>query len=124
MLAKLVLWAVKHARFSPEDRALFTGALLHKFGAINLHGIIRVGEGKIFIKNVPLSQERTLALRNSAEAMKHSMARNLVREQVLTEAVNIGFTSAQKFDQVEFARAAVWFGTCEEELYDKILEEI
>lgn len=124
MLAKLVLWAINNARFSPEERALFTGSLLRKFGAVNLHGIIRVDEGKIFIKNVPLSQERLMALRASADAMKSSMARNLVREQVLSEAVNIGFTSAQNFQQVEFARAAVWFATREEELYDKILEQI
>lgn len=123
MFAKFVLWAIRNARFSKEDRALFTGSLLRRFGAINLHGIIRVGEGKIFIKNVPLSQERIIALRVSAEAMKSSMARNLVREQVLTEAVNIGFISAQNFEQVEFARAAVWFATREEELYDKIIAE-
>lgn len=120
MLARLVLWAINNARFSPEQRALFTGTLLRKFGAVDLHGIIRVDEGKIFIRNVPLSQEQTIALGQSADAALNSIARKFVREQVLTEAVNIGFTSAQNFDQVEFARAAVWFGTREEELYEKL----
>lgn len=122
MLSKFVLWAIQNARFSQEDRALFTGTLLHRFGAVDLHGIIRIGEGKIFIKDVPLGQEKTIALRESAQAMLNSAARKLVREQVLSEAVNIGFTSAQRFDQVEFARAAVWFGTREEELYEKLVE--
>ncbi len=124
MLAKFVLWAINNARFSQEDRALFTGSLLHKFGAVNLRGMIQIDGGKISIKGVPLSQERVIALRESAKAMMNSMARNLVREQVLSEAVNIGFTSAQNFEQVEFARAAVWFATREEELYEKLSAEL
>lgn len=117
MLAKLVLWAVNNARFSQEDRALFTGSLLHKFGAVDLHGIFSVGEGKILVRGTPLSHEQVISVRESAIAMKNSVARKLVREQVLSEAMNIGFTTAKNFEQTEFARAAVWFGTREEELY-------
>lgn len=120
MLAKLVLWAIRHAIFSPEDKALFTGSLLKKFGAVDLGDIIRVDEGKIFIRGVPLSQEQTIALQESARAMENSIARKFVRDQVLSEAVNIGFTSAKTLDQVEFARAAVWFGTREEGLYQEL----
>lgn len=120
MLSKFVLWAIENARFSKEDRALFTGALLHRFGAIDLHGIIRVGEGKIFIRDVPLSQEQSIAIRESALAMQSSIARKFVREQVLSEAVNIGFISAKDFETMMFSRAAVWFGTREEELYHSL----
>ncbi len=121
MLAKLVLWSIRNARFSAEDRALFTATLLHRFGAIDLHGIIRVEAGQIFVRDRPIPQEQVLQLR--ARQMLNSRARHLVREQVLSEAVNIGFTVAQQFEQVEFARAAVWFGTKEEELYEKLASQ-
>lgn len=120
MLAKFVLWAIHNARFSPEERALFTGSLLRKFGAVDLGGILSIDGGKILIKGVPMSMEQTIALRESAIAMGNSVAWKMVREQVLTEAVNIGFTSAQDIDQVLFARAAVWFGTKEQEWYERL----
>lgn len=120
MLARFVLWAIRNARFSTEQRALFTASLLKRFGAVDLHDIIQIGGGKISIRGVPLSQEQTIALRESAEAVSNSIARKFVREQVISEAVNIGFTVAQRFDQVEFAKAAVWFGKMEDELYDKL----
>lgn len=123
MLAKLVLWAIDNARFSQEDRALFTGKLLRRFGAIDLHGILRIEAGRLFIRGEQANQELFIALRESANAMLDARARKLVREQVLSEAVNIGFTAAKTFDQVEFARAAVWFAIREEEWYEKLTSQ-
>lgn len=122
MLSRLVLWAINNARFSKEDRALFTGSLLRRFGAVDLGGILTIDGGRVSIRGVPMSQEQTIAVRESALAMETSIARKFVREQVLTEAVNIGFVSAQDMDQVLFARAAVWFGTKEEEWYDRLAQ--
>lgn len=123
MRAKLVLWLIDNAQFSKEDRALFTGKLLRRFGAIDLHGILRIEAGQLFVRGKPLAPEQFATLRASAEAMIDSRARAFVREQVLSEAVNIGFTSAQNFDQVAFARAAVWFATKEEEWYEKLASQ-
>lgn len=123
MLARLIFWAIDNARFSQEDRALFTGRLLRRFGAVDLHGILRIEAGQLYVREKPVTQEQFIALRASAEAMLDSRARKFVREQVLSEAVNIGFTAAQNFDQVEFARAAVWFATKEEEWYEKLASQ-
>lgn len=123
MLTKLILWALRSARFSTEDRALFTGELLRRLGAIDLCGIVEADGAKILIRGVPLNQERLIALRESAKAQLTSFARKIVRDLVLEEAHQIGFVAGKDKDSILFARAALWFATREQELYKDLAND-
>lgn len=120
MFTRLILWALRSASFSKEDKALFTGELLRALGAIDPRGIVEIDKDKILIRGVPLDQERMIRLRESATAQLNSFARGVVRDLVLNETYQIGFVTGKDMDQILFARAAYWFGTREEELYQSL----
>lgn len=120
MLTRLILWALRSASFSKEDKALFTGELLRTLGAIDPRGIVEIDKGKILIRGVPLDQESMIRLRESAKAELSSFARSVVRDVVLKESYQIGFVTGKDMEQILFSRAAYWFGTREDELYQSL----
>lgn len=99
---------------------LFTGELLTRLGAIDPCGMVVVDGAKILIRGVPLNQEGKIRLRESARAALNSFARKTVRDVVISEAYNRGFVSGQDMDAILWSRAAYWFGTREEELYNSL----
>lgn len=123
MLAKLILWAIDNAHFSKEERALFTGALLSKLGAIDPRAIIEIDKDTVLIRGVPLDGESMAQLRESAKGAVNSFARKVVRDVVLQEAYNIGLVTGKDMEQVLFSRSAVWFSRREEELYKDLAKD-
>lgn len=119
MLARLTVWLLKHSRVSQEDKILLTNQLLSTVGALPLHATFTVDEtGKLLIRGRPLEYEQAVALRESASNILNSNAWQLVKEQVLYEAISKGVHEALNTDQVLFAKAAIWF--CEQQ--DKTLK--
>lgn len=123
MLTRLILWAINSAQFSIQDRALFTGALLTRLGAIDPCGKVQVDGVNISINGAPLTPEGKVRLRESAKAELSSFARKTVRDIVLEEAHARGFVSGKDMESILWARAAVWFVTREEELYKSLTQD-
>jgi len=121
MFVRLLCWLSKSAKVSQEDRMRITNTLLSTVGALPIHATFTVDESnRLLIRGVPLDYEKATVLRENAATVLHSQVWNLVREQVLYEAVSKGIHEALNSDQVLFAKAAIWF--CEQQ--DKALKEI
>jgi len=93
-----------------------TNQLLTSIHSLPTRAIITVNEGKLFIRGVPLELEKAIALRDSANAVLNNPAYKAVHDQVLYQAVSLGVHQAQTTEQVQFAKAAIWYGQQEVEL--------
>lgn len=123
MIARLVAWALRHAKLSQEDRMLLTNQLLSTVGGLPLHATLTVDEaGRLLIRGVPLEYEQAVILRESANNILRSPSWKLVKEQVLYEAISKGVHEALNNDQVLFGKAAIWFGQQQENML-KILAQ-
>ena len=120
MLVNLVLWLLKRKQLKLSDKQKLFALILEKVDALPTHSIITVSEDKIFIRGVPLNNEQILALRDSADAALNNQALQFVHDQVLYSAVSLGVHQAQSTDQIQFAKAAIWYGQEEK----RILKEL
>lgn len=124
MLVRLICWLFSRKNLSARDRSVLTNTILNSLGALPLHATITVDEGKIFIRGVPLNGEKAIAIRTSARAALDNLALNAIHEQVLYEAVSIGLLQGQTLEQVNFAKAGIWFGQKERELLKMLAAEV
>lgn len=124
MIVKFTIWLLNRSNVSKDDRLLLTNAILDKLYAIPTRDIINLNEeGRLLVNNVPLDHEKTIQLRDSARAMLHSNARKMVKAQVAFNAVKMGVHKAKNTDEIFFAKAALWWGQQEDELYSLLAGE-
>lgn len=116
MLARLVCWILERKNLSQKDREKITNQLLKSIDALPTRAIITINEGKLFIGGAPMEGEKTASLRESATAVLNNPALKIVHDQVLYQAISIGIHQAQTTEQVQFAKAAIWYGQQEIEL--------
>lgn len=123
MLVRFICWLLKGKHLKENERRLLTEQILSSIDALPLHAIITVDEGKIFIRGVPLDGERALAIRDAASQAVHNKALSFVHEQVLYQAVSIGVHQAHTTEQIQFAKAAIWYGQEERRLLQALSNE-
>ncbi len=114
MLIRFVCWLLRHKRLSSLDRTILTNTILDSVKALPIHAIITVNENKIFIRGTELEGERALVIREGAQSALNNVALRTIHEQVLYQAVSLGVHQALTPEQMNFAKAAIWYG--EEEL--------
>lgn len=117
---KFAIWLLKRSDITLSDRHLLTNSVLDKLAALPLRDIIVINESSLIVNGKVLSREEVMQLRESAKAALGSRALGLIRDQVLYKAYTFGVNTSINFDQVYFAKAAVWWGQEE----DKILNAL
>jgi len=116
MLVSFICWLLSKKSLKTDSRMKLTNQILRSIDALPLHSIIKVHEGKIFIRDVPVENEKAIVLRESADSALHNYALQTVHEQVLYEAVSYGVHLSQNIEQIQFAKAAIWYAQKEREL--------
>ena len=110
-MLRFLLWLIDVWTKSPSDRLLITTRLLSTVGALPVHSIITVDDANVLhIQGKPVNKERALMLRESALNVLRSPAYQVIREQVLYQAVSKGVHEGMSVDQIQFSKAAIWFG--------------
>lgn len=123
MLVRLVCWLLRHKKLSRKGRVDLTNQVLSTVGALPLHATITADGGQISIKGVPLDGERAAKVRENASSVLHNVAWQAVHEQALYLAVSHGIHTAQDFDQVLFAKAAIWLSQQERQLLESLANQ-
>jgi len=124
LLIKIITRLFYRASITIEQRIILTNAIMDKLAVIQSGDILTVdAQGTLTINGQTLDYEQSRALLESARAMKHSTARNLVRKQVEYLAVQHGIHKAQTPEQMLFSKAAVWWGQEEERLISVLAGE-
>jgi len=116
MFIRFVCWLLRHKRLSSVDRTRLTNTILDSIQALPTHAIITVNENKIFIRGTELDGERALVIREGAQSALNNVALRTIQEQVLYQAVSLGVHQALTSEQMNFAKAAIWFGEEENKL--------
>lgn len=110
MLVRFVCWLLKNRKISTEERQRLTTEILSKIDALPTHAIITVVEGKTFIRGIELDGERATMLRENAVSALHNKALEAVHEEVLYRAVALGVHQGHTTEQIQFSKAAIWYG--------------
>lgn len=120
-LARMVVWMLRSARFSNQERQILTAVLLERLGALPLRASIVVDEtGKVFVGGKPLTLEKAQLLRETSQTMLKNFARKFVREQIVFMAIHKGVHENTTPEQGLFAKAALWALQEEEKLYAEL----
>lgn len=113
---KLAVYLLKRSTLSQEDRALLTYCVLDKLNAIPLSDIISINEqGVLLVNGHSVEKEVLVNLRNSARILLTSPAYKLIRDQVVYAAFSYGTHTATTIEQMNFSKAAIWWGQKEDE---------
>ena len=124
VIAKFVVYILRHKRLSGEAKAICTSALLDNLFAIPICDIITFDtQGTIQIRGRTLEPEQAKVFAESARLLRDSFAKKVIREQVAYEAVKLGVKQGLTPDMILFAKAALWYDQEERNLLDKILPE-
>lgn len=116
MFIRFICWLLSRKSLNTKERQLLTNKILEKIDSLPTHAIITVDGNTFSIRGVPLDGERAIMLRESADNALHNAALNLVHEQVLYQAVSIGIHQANTPEQIQFAKAAIWYSQEEKKL--------
>lgn len=121
VITKIVVYLLRKSNISLNERHLLINASLDKLAALPLRDIITFSEtGTLIVNGRELDHEEVLLVRESAKAALQNRALGLVRDQVLYKSFTFGINSSVNFDQLYFAKCAVWWGQEE----DKILKAL
>lgn len=123
MLTRIVCWLLNNKILSAKDRVLLTNQVLKSIDSLPTRAILTVDKGQIFVQGVPIEGERAYLIREGAEAALHNLALRLVHDQVLYAAVSLGIHQAQNTEQIQFAKAAIWYGQQEIELLQLLSQQ-
>ena len=111
MWVRLLLWLLDLVKLTPETRVLLTSRLLSTVGALPIHSILTSDDaGSLLIRGKAVDKDQALMLRESALSVLRSPAYQIIREQILYEAVTIGIHQGMSLDQLQFSKSAIWFG--------------
>ncbi len=115
MFERFIIWIatilLKNKRISLEGRHLLTNAVLDKLAALPLHDIISVdANGALVINGKIIDREEIMLLRESAVSSLSNRSQRIIEDQVLFEAFTLGVNTSTNFEQLYFAKAAIWWG--------------
>ncbi len=110
MLVRLVCWLLSRKTLTSHERTMLTNKVLDTIHAVPTHAIIVADENKLFIGGTELDGERALVMREGAQSALKNPALRAVHEQVLYQAVSLGVHQALTPEQMNFAKAAIWYG--------------
>lgn len=123
--AKLAVFALRHKKLSGEQKAFVTSALLDNLNTFPIRDIISTdATGSLTIKGIKLDAEQKISFRESGAALKASVARRLIHDQMIYKAINIGVHNGLSPDQVVFSKAALWVIQEENNLIDLFTGEL
>ena len=113
---KLVKWLLKTDLNEDEMNYVATLALDNLF-ALPIRDIITLNDsGTLLVNGRPLTPEVAITLRESARACLQSIARRIIHEQVLYQAVVSGVHKVENNRQMFFSRAAILYAQEEDKL--------
>lgn len=123
LITKFTIFVLNHKRLSETNKALLTSALLNNLMAIPLTEIITFDtNGTVNIEGKTLSLEQARAFTDSARALKDSIARRIIRDQLTFEAIKMGVHKGMTPDMILFSKAALWVMEEEERLLSTVLD--
>ncbi len=123
MLVSFICWLLKRKTLKTSERQRLTNEILSAIDALPLHAIITVDGNKFSIRGVPLDGDKAIAIRDSASQAIHNQALAFVHEQVLYQAVSLGIHQAHTPEQIQFAKAAIWYAQEEKKLLVALSQE-
>lgn len=124
VIAKFVVFILRHNRLSGEAKAICTSALLDNMQVIPICDIITFNQqGTIQIRGRSLEPEQAKAFAESARQLRDSFAKRIIREQVAYEAIKMGLHQGLTPDMILFAKAALWYAQEENKLLNTIVSE-
>jgi len=124
IITNLVIWLMKHTKFSLENRTKCVNALLDELNFIPYKDIITVNEqGRITVNGKETDFEQARQLVESSKALLNNYCRNIVQEQVAFRAVNIGVHNGDTPEKLYFSRVALWIYQQENDLLKELAQE-
>jgi hypothetical protein len=121
MLSRLIAWLIRRNTFKGEAKNRVLAALLSNIGALPIQDIIKFDpQGTVYINDKKLDIEQAISFKESADALKESVARKIIREQIKYLAVKYGIHDGLSTETIMFSKAAFWI--MEEE--DKLIERL
>lgn len=103
-----------------ERNALLT-AILDKLQALPLQNAILIGADSITINGKQLDAEQYISFTTSAQVLKDNYAFKVFSEEIRYLAINIGVLKSLTFDELYFAKAALFNLDQFQKLLDKII---
>lgn len=120
MLNSIALKLVKfllNKKLSYEQRNFLTNIILDNLDALPIRGIIETNDdGEIVINGSSLDIEKTIQICEAARIAENSPVLKLIRDQVTYTAIVNGVNKAIRPEEMNFYKAAVWFGQEEEKM--------
>lgn len=122
ILVTFVLFLIRHAKITKENKNRIISLLLDKIHAIPVENVVSVRtDGSILVKGRVLGIEQMAVFKDSAMALKQSFARKLIHEQMTREAIIMGVYKGADTDMMVFAKAWLYAMQEEEKLIDRIV---
>lgn len=123
ILVWLVLKLLRSHKITGEQKSKVTNALLENIDSLPIRDCIKVGlQGDIIIHGRHLVLEQLNGIRSSAQQLRDSQVRKLIKEQLQFEAVKIGVHNGLTPDSILFSKAILWVLQEEDKLIDKLAE--
>lgn len=126
MLNKVALKLVKfllNKELSYEQRNFLTNIILDNLDALPIRGIIETNDdGDIVINGSSLDLEKTIQICDAARIAQSSPILKLIRDQVTYTAIVNGINKAVTPENMNFYKAAVWFGQEEEKIINTLAQ--
>lgn len=120
MIIRLIAWLLRKD-LSEKDMLILSTAVMHRLGELPTRATLSVDENmRILVNGRAIDAEKSMQLRESANAILNNRAYHLVREQIRFLAVQHGFHTAQTPTEQLWARAALWFAQQEDELFKSL----
>lgn len=124
LIVKIVTWALRNSRLSGENKIKITNVLLDNIQAVPFKNIISFSrEGTILIRGKEMEPDQAIAFRGAAIALQDNIARKIIHDQVMFEAVKMGIHQGLNQDMIMFSKAAMWYGEEENRLLSSIVAE-
>ena len=108
---------------SIQERNFLTNVILDNLDALPINGIIEANDaGEILINGSSLDIEKIKQVREAARIAADSPVLKLIREQVTYTAIVNGINKATTPENMNFYKAAVWFGQEEDKIINLLAQ--
>jgi hypothetical protein len=123
-LIKSFLKYIKSLKLTETEENILNRGILDTLGGLPIYDIITINEaGQLLIDNRPVDMEKAAQLRYSAKAALENHALKTVYAQVTYQAFLLGAHKVESERQLNFARAAIWWGQQEERLLKLLAQD-
>jgi hypothetical protein len=124
LLTALVVRLLAHKELTGECKSRVTSALLKNVHALPLRGTLFIDNlGAIYLNGKKMPSDQVHMFKNSAKAVKDSLAFRIIVEQTRFLAIEMGTFKAQTPEQIEFGKAALWYASEQIRMLEQITGE-